>query len=107
VVVWLCGCVACAATWNIDGGVLDFFVLNGPNPQAAVAQYHEVIGTPHMPPYWSLGWHQCKYGWPNLQTLKAVVANYSAAGIPLDTMWSDIVRTRARTPSPSPAYPRT
>ncbi len=78
------------ATYNIDGGVLDFFVMIGPDPKAAVAQYHDVIGHPHMPPYWSLGWHQCKYGWPNLETLKDVVANYSAAGIPLDTMWSDI-----------------
>ena len=68
------------ATMNIDGGVLDFFVFIGPDPQAAVAQYHQVIGTPHMPPYWALGWHQCKYGWPNLQTLKSTTHNRHCHG---------------------------
>lgn len=55
-----------------------------------IAQYHQVIGTTHMPPYWALGWHQCRYGYPNLQYVEQVVANYSAANIPLDTIWTDI-----------------
>ncbi len=32
----------------------------------------------------------CKYGYTSLAQVKEVVANYSAAGIPLDTQWMDI-----------------
>ena len=31
--------------------------------------------------YWGLGFHNCRYGYPNVQTLQEVVANYSAAGV--------------------------
>ena len=34
-------------------GVLDFYFLLGPQPEAVVQQYQEVIGRPHLPP-WAL-----------------------------------------------------
>lgn len=32
----------------------------------------------------------CKYGYTSLAQVQEVVANYSAANIPLDTQWMDI-----------------
>jgi alpha-glucosidase len=77
-------------TYKTIGGVLDFFIFSGPTPEAVVQQYHALIGLPHFPPYWALGWHQCRYGYASLEEVQQVVANYSAAKIPLDTMWNDI-----------------
>ncbi|KAK1757123.1 glycosyl hydrolases family 31-domain-containing protein [Echria macrotheca] len=76
--------------YNTIGGVLDFYFLAGPNPSDVSKQYAEVAGLPAMMPYWTLGFHQCKYGWPNIDYVAEVAANYSAAGIPLETMWGDI-----------------
>ena len=44
-----------------------------------------------MMPYWSLGFHNCKYGYTSLQQVEEVVANYTAAGIPLDTQVTELL----------------
>eukprot|EP01027_Heterolobosea_sp_BB2_P018479 GEZU01026024.1.p1 GENE.GEZU01026024.1~~GEZU01026024.1.p1 ORF type:complete len:326 (+),score=53.32 GEZU01026024.1:343-1320(+) len=77
-----------AIKYEVIGGVLDFYFFLGPSPKDVVAQYHQVIGTPHMPPYWALGWHQCRWGYHNLSETMEVVAQYANHSIPLDTMWN-------------------
>lgn len=72
------------------GGIVDFYVFSGPTPVDVVRQYQEVVGNPMMVPYWSLGFHNCRWGYPNVSYVAEVVANYSAAQIPLETQWMDI-----------------
>ncbi|KAJ3569944.1 hypothetical protein NPX13_g5907 [Xylaria arbuscula] len=76
--------------YNILGGVLDFYFLAGPTPTDVSKQYAEVVGLPAMMAYWTFGFQQCKYGWPDVQFEEGVVANYSAANIPLEALWADI-----------------
>ncbi|KAF2723683.1 glycoside hydrolase family 31 protein [Polychaeton citri CBS 116435] len=76
--------------YNTLGGVLDFYFLAGPTPVKAAQQYSEVVGKSAMQPYWGLGFHQCRYGMRDVYEVAEVVANYSAANIPLETMWTDI-----------------
>ncbi|KAK3386291.1 glycosyl hydrolases family 31-domain-containing protein [Sordaria brevicollis] len=76
--------------YNAIGGVFDFYFLAGPKPEDVSRQYAEVVGLPAMMPYWSLGFHQCKYGWPDLDHVRGVVRNYSEAGIPLEAVWGDV-----------------
>ncbi|KAK9824327.1 hypothetical protein WJX72_009486 [[Myrmecia] bisecta] len=72
------------------GGVLDLYILLGPTPAHVMDQMTRVVGKPAMPPAWSLGFHQCKYGYTGLEEVRQVVANYSAAHIPLEAIWTDI-----------------
>lgn len=77
-------------TYKIIGGVVDFYIFLGPNPEQVVKQYQEVIGLPYFPPYWGFGFHQCRWGYKNISETWDVALNYEKYGIPLDTMWNDI-----------------
>uniref|UniRef100_A0A671MMY0 Lysosomal alpha-glucosidase n=1 Tax=Sinocyclocheilus anshuiensis TaxID=1608454 RepID=A0A671MMY0_9TELE len=79
-----------ALTWVTVGGILDFYIFLGPSPQSVVQQYHEVIGNPMMPPYWSLGFHLCRWGYTSTNITRTVVQLMRQAKIPLDVQWNDL-----------------
>ncbi|KAI5837213.1 alpha-glucosidase [Morchella snyderi] len=76
--------------YNVIGGVLDFYFFAGPSPADVSRQYAQVAGLPAMTPYWNLGFHQCRWGYRDAFDLAEVIANYSKAEIPLETLWTDI-----------------
>jgi len=82
--------------YNTLGGVIDLYIVSGPGPLDVARQYAEIAGPPAMMPYWGLGFHQCRYGMQDVYEVADVIANYSAADIPLETMWTDIDYMDAR-----------
>ena len=81
---------ASSLTYKSIGGILDFYFLLGPEPLTLTTQYTDLVGRPFMPPLWSMGWHQCKWGYSSANYTLQVVLNYTAADIPLDVIWNDI-----------------
>ncbi|CAG2179166.1 unnamed protein product, partial [Oppiella nova] len=72
------------------GGVLDFFVFLGDNPEHVIQLYTSVIGRQTMPPFWALGYQLCRYGYTGTKNLREVIDRNLKAKIPLDTMYIDI-----------------
>ncbi|XP_022091523.1 maltase-glucoamylase, intestinal-like [Acanthaster planci] len=72
------------------GGVLDFYVFLGPTPENVVQQYTEAIGRPFIPPYWSLGFQLCRYGYNSLDAVKETVNRMQRYSIPHDVQYGDI-----------------
>ncbi|XP_070581150.1 lysosomal alpha-glucosidase-like [Ptychodera flava] len=79
-----------AITYRTIGGILDFYVFLGPSPEQVIQQYSEVIGRPFMPPYWSLGFHLCRWGYNSANRTMEIVKKMRLYEIPQDTQWNDI-----------------
>ncbi|GAB1217898.1 hypothetical protein ATERTT37_007141 [Aspergillus terreus] len=82
--------------YNTLGGVFDFYFFTGSTPKETSMEYSKIVGLPAMQSYWSFGLHQCRYGYRDVYQVAEVVYNYSKAGIPLETMWTDIDYMNAR-----------
>jgi len=65
------------------GGILDMYVFLGPEPNSVIEQYSTAIGTTFLPPYWSLGFQLCRYGYGSLQTVQDTVSRMDNYDIPL------------------------
>ncbi|XP_003741230.1 lysosomal alpha-glucosidase [Galendromus occidentalis] len=79
-----------AITYRPTGGVLDFFIFAGPSPADVVKQYQDIVGRPKMIPYWSLGFHLCRYGYKSTEDTRRTLQRNLDAGVRIDVQWNDI-----------------
>ncbi|GAB6021372.1 hypothetical protein CHUAL_003980 [Chamberlinius hualienensis] len=79
-----------AITYRIIGGVLDFYFFLGPTPRDVMTQYTDAINKQFIPPYWSLGFHLCRYGYYSIESLFGAYNRTKNAGVPYDVQWTDI-----------------
>lgn len=79
-----------ALTWRTIGGIVDLYVFLGPTPGEVIQQYTEVIGRSFMPPYWSLGFHLCRWGYKTANGTLEIANRNKKVGIPQDVQWNDI-----------------
>jgi len=79
-----------AITYRTIGGILDFFIFVGPTPGEVVEQYTAIVGRSFLPPYWSLGFHLCRWGYNSVNNTQHTVEMMREYGIPQDVQWNDI-----------------
>lgn len=74
----------------VAGGHIHFVVIVGKHPENIIRQYHNYIGPALVPPFWSLGYHQSRWGYRSYNEFSKVVEEFEKNLLPLDTMWSDL-----------------
>ncbi len=72
------------------GGIVELYFFYPGTAEEVLRKYHDLIGRPYVPPFWSMGFHFCRYSWKTLDAMKNTVAGFEQADIPLETMWADI-----------------
>ena len=72
------------------GGIINYYLTLGETAEESILGLHTIYGHPTIPPFWGLGWHQCRWGYRNTGILKDVRQNYMKNDIPLDALWTDI-----------------
>lgn len=98
-------------TWRTLGGSIDIYFFDGPTQAEVTKQYQSgAIGLPALQQYWTFGYHQCRWGYKNWTEVEAVVDNFAAFGIPLETIWNgkllEIQRDLNRRSPKMIAYPQ-
>lgn len=76
-------------TTRFKGGMLRHYFIPGPVSRA-VERYTELTGRAGMPPRWSLGYHQSRWGYKNEKDVQDVVNGFKEHKLPLSAIHLDI-----------------
>ena len=72
-----------------EGGYLDTIIFTG-NFQNIIKSYTNLTGRHDMPPIFTLGYHQSKWGYKFQTDVESVIDNLDNINFPFDAMWLDV-----------------
>jgi len=76
-----------------ESGIIDLFLLPGPDPATMYAQYARLTGRMPLPPMFSLGYHQCRWNYRDEADVYQVHSKFEELDYPYDVLWLDIEHT--------------
>ena len=79
--------------WISESGIIDLFLLPGPDPKTIYQQYATLTGRMPLPSIWSLGYHQCRWNYRDEQDVYQVHNKFEELDYPYDVLWLDIEHT--------------
>ena len=82
-----------AAHFFSETGDIDVFLFGGPDHRWVMSQYAEVFGKPHLPPLFSLGYHQSRWNYKDDADVADVHSKFDEHDIPYDVLWLDLEHT--------------
>ncbi len=79
------------AVWfGADQGVPAFYLIAGNSAASVTRRLQRLVGVTPLPPLWSLGHHQCRWGYGGVRDLQRLDAAFTAHAFPNDGLWLDI-----------------
>ena len=79
----------CYAAAHFEMGMLQYYFIPGP-PTRIIERFTELTGRAGLPPLWSLGYHQCRWGYMNETDIRSVVKGFRENDLPLSAIHLDI-----------------
>ncbi len=76
--------------YEADGGVLNYYIFFGENLAQLVDQYTQLTGRPELPPLWTFGFLQSKFGYRTRTEVEQIVTTFRTKQIPCDAMIIDL-----------------
>ncbi len=92
----------CRATWDLGytdprsfsyrarGGGLQYYVILGPELPRILHSLLELTGYPPLPPRWTLGLLQSRYGYGSRQELEEIASQFRSRQLPCDALILDV-----------------
>ncbi len=78
------------SAFSADGGEMNYYFFWGPSIKKILGRYADLTGHMPMPPMWTLGNQQSRWGYYNDKRAEEVVDKYRADDLPLDAVYLDI-----------------
>lgn len=76
--------------FGADQGVPAFYLIAGDSAASVTRRLQRLVGTTPRPPLWSLGHHQCRWGYKGPADLEELDRGFTQHGLPCDGLWLDI-----------------
>lgn len=76
--------------FGADGGDVDYYFINGPDPKQVIERYTELTGRMPLPPLWSLGYNQCRWSYYPESRVRRLADTFREKKVPCDVLWLDI-----------------
>lgn len=76
--------------FSFEGEPFELLVFESDELPALYHALAERIGRVPLPPLWSLGYHQCRWGYATQQEILELAQSFDARALPLDALWLDI-----------------
>ncbi len=77
-------------TLGARSGQADLVIIQGENLAQLTRRFQKLVGTTPLPPAWSLGYQQCRYGYKSSEDLETIASSCERYEIPCDGIWLDI-----------------
>jgi alpha-glucosidase len=77
-------------TFGANGGDLDYYFINGPDPKKVIERYTALTGRMPLPPLWSLGYNQCRWSYYPESRVRLLADTFRSKQVPADGLWLDI-----------------
>jgi len=65
-------------------------IIDGPDLPSLTRKLQTLVGKTPLPPIWSLGYHQCRWGYESDDDLEYLDSKFTKYQIPCDGLWIDI-----------------
>jgi alpha-glucosidase len=75
---------------SASSGEINYYVMAGPEPWRVANTYRRLIGFAPIPPRWTLGYHQSRYGYSSQAQIIQIAETFRQLAIPCDVMYFDI-----------------
>ncbi|KAL0994088.1 hypothetical protein UPYG_G00117620 [Umbra pygmaea] len=79
--------------WMSESGIIDVFIMMGPQPADVFTQYASLTGTQSFPPLSTLAYHQSRWNYNDQEDVSTVDQGFDEHDIPYDFIWLDIEHT--------------
>jgi alpha-glucosidase len=77
-------------TLTVEGDSLTVYYFAGPTPADVMRQYTELTGHMPLPARWTLGHHQCRWGYTSAEQVLQIAHELRERHHPTDAIWLDI-----------------
>lgn len=75
---------------TVSNGELNYYFISGENVARIVENYTSLTGRPKLPPYWSLGYQQCRWSYYPEKEVYRIANTFREKSIPCDVIYLDI-----------------